>query len=102
MNPLSPFIPFALVCAGLLALMISEIRLINERAANLQEQRAAREQTVDQARATQRKLEEIVNGLLDLAPEDAAARAIIEKHGIRRVQNDAGAPAPAPDATPAP
>lgn len=100
----SPFLPLTLVSAGILTLMISEIRLLGERAALLRQERDSRSQLVEQSQAAQRKIESLLGGLLDLAASgDPAARAIVEKHRIERVSktNPAGT-APAPPASPSP
>ncbi len=91
----SPFLPFLLLSLSIILLLSFQIHFAASYGKDLREQRKLREASVTQAQAANVTLEKLANGLLEIARDDAAARAIIEKHQIRRTpKTDESTPQP--------
>jgi hypothetical protein len=80
----SSFIPLTIITLSLIFILAFQVQYSNESGANLTTQREAREKIVEQAKGMKAGLEKLVIGIIELTPDDADARAIVEKHQIRR------------------
>lgn len=79
----SPFAPLLLLMVSIIFPLSFQIHFARSYGSSSRDERKLREPIVAQTQATQVTLEKLATGLLDLVPDDAAARAIIGKHQIR-------------------
>lgn len=101
-NQLSPMIPIAVIGASLIAMftwqisgILSQSDLYRETKARYAEALQKGEEPVRQSKETQKKLQDILTDLLELAKTDEKAKAIQTKYGIQQNAQAAGADAAA-------
>lgn len=96
----SPFLP--ILCFGLSLVIFFGWQLNNARKQRqqLQEAITQREAAFEQAKKQRTALFGLAKQVIELAPEDRAAQAIVQKYQISLANPDAPAVHPSPEATP--
>ena len=87
----SAFLPLLLLSLSLLSLLIWQLTNLSSQRSNLQATLQRQTEYVLQSRQVQSSLQKIAVELIELAKTDAAAKAVVDKYGIRQ-QSPSGIP----------
>jgi len=98
----SPFLPLLGFGLSLVLFFGWQLQNIREQRTQLKEAISQREAAVEQANQQRTALLSLARQVIDLAPDDAAAQAVVKKYKISLANPDAPAVHPSPEAATSP